>query len=188
MLYGSAMREGRHSRTRTRVIEAYNQLVFDKTPLPIRVGQIVDKAGIGRSTFYDHFRSAEAVHLAALARPLSHLAAPAAGTGQVEHLQWLLEHFWANRPRARETIAGPGRDRVTRLLADLISERVTFDERAAIPSRLAAMQLAEALLGSIRVWILGQVAASPEALARSLFDSAAAIRQSLGVKPRSATA
>src|SRR5689334_16847670 len=101
------MQEASESRTRKRVIEAYNQLVFDKTPLPIRVGQIVEKAGVGRSTFYDHFSGAEAVHLAALSRPLAHLAAPVAGTGEVEHLQSLLEHFWANRPRARETIAGP---------------------------------------------------------------------------------
>ena len=165
------------------MIEAYNQLVFDKTPLPIRVGQIVEKAGVGRSTFYDHFASAEAVHMAALARPLAHLAAPAAGTGEAEHLQWLLEHFWANRPRARETIAGPSRDRVTRLLADLISERVTFDGSAGIPRKLATIQLAEAMLAPIRVWILGEVAATPPALAASLFETAAAMRASLGLKP-----
>jgi AcrR family transcriptional regulator len=170
------------------VIDAYNQLVFDKTPLPIRVGQIVEKAGVGRSTFYDHFASAEAVHLAALSRPLAHLAAPAAGTGEPQHLQWLLEHFWANRPRARETIAGPSRDRVTRLLADMISERVAFDGRAGIQRRLATMQLAEAMLAPIRLWILGEVAATPEALAKSLFDTAAAMRSALGLTPSTATA
>ena len=166
------------------MIDAFNQLVFDKTPLPIRVGQIVEKAGVGRSTFYDHFPSAEAVHMAALARPLTHLAAPAAGTGDVTHLQWLLEHFWANRARARETIAGPSRDRVTRLLADLISDRTSSEPIDGIPRRLAVIQLAEAMLGPIRAWILGEVAASPEALAQSLFATAAAMRQSLGLRPK----
>lgn len=178
------MQQRPNSRTRARVIDAFNQLVFDKTPAPIRVGQIIEKAGVGRSTFYDHFPSAEAVHMAALSRPLSHLAAPAAGTEGVGHLKWLLEHFWANRPRARETIAGPSRDRVTRLLADMISDRVAFDGRCGIPRRLATMQLAEAMLGPIRLWILGEAAASADALAGSLFETAAAMRQSLGLHPK----
>ena len=180
------MRENSQSRTRARVIDAYNQLVFDKTPIPIRVGQIIEKAGVGRSTFYDHFSSAEAVHMAALSRPLAHLAGPAAGTGEVRHLQALLEHFWGNRPRARETLAGPSRDRTARLLADMICERVAYDGSGGIPRRLATMQLAEAMLGPIRLWILGEAAATPATLAQSLFDSAAALRQSLGLRPRSA--
>lgn len=172
------------SKTRRRVIDAYNQLVFDRTPPPIRVGQIIEKAGVGRSTFYDHFSSAEAVHLAALSRPLAHLAGPAAGTGPVEHLQRLLDHFWANRPRARETLAGPSRDRTTRLLADMICDRVAYDGSGGIPRTLATVQLAEAMLGPIRLWILGEAAATPDMLARSLFDTAAAMRQSLGLHPK----
>ena len=179
------MQETSESRTRRRVIDAYNELVFAKTPAPIRVGQIVAKAGVGRSTFYDHFASAEAVHMAALSRPLSHLAAPAAGTGTVDHLHWLLDHFWANRPRARETLAGPGRDRITRLLADMISERVQFDGSSGISRKLAVTQLAEAMLTPIRLWILGEAAASSDTLARSLFDTAAAMRQSLGLRAKS---
>ena len=77
------MRQNSESRTRRRVIDAFNQLVFDKAPAPIRVGQIVRKAGVGRSTFYDHFSSAEAVHMAARSRPLAYLADPTTGTGEV---------------------------------------------------------------------------------------------------------
>jgi len=178
------MRETSQSRTRARVIEAYNQLVFDKTPPPIRVGQIVEKAGVGRSTFYDHFASAEAVHMAALSRPLSHLAAPAAGTAGVEHLQWLLDHFWANRPRARETLSGQSRDRIARLLADMISERVEREPDAPLPRRLATAQIAEAMLGPIRLWIIGEAAATSQVLAQSLFGTAAAMRESLGLRAK----
>lgn len=178
------MTQPTQSRTRARVIEAYNQLVFARTPLPIRVAQIVEKAGVGRSTFYDHFSSAEAVHLAALSRPLSHLAAPVAGTGNVEQLQWLLEHFWANRSRARETLNGSSRDRIVRLLADMVAERTEIDPSGRISHRLATLQIAEAMLGPIRIWILGEVAAAPDALAQSLFDTAQAMREALGLRPR----
>ena len=172
------------SRTRSRLIAAFNQLVFDKTRGPIRVGQIIEKAGVGRSTFYDHFPNAEAVHMAALSRPLAHLAGPAAGTGTTEELQWLLDHFLGNRGRARDLLVGPSRDRIARLLAEMIDERVEDDGGPTIPRRIATMQLAEAMLGPIRLWIAGEVAASSEALARSLFGTAAAMRGALGLRPK----
>src|SRR5690349_10235894 len=178
------MQQAPQSRARKRLIDAFNQLVFDKTPNPIRVSQIVEKAGVGRSTFYDHFRSAEATHMAALSRPMSHLAAPAAGTGTVEHLQWFLNHFWANRSRGREVLAGSSRDRIVRLLAEMIDERIEQDTTAIVSRRIATMQLAEAMLGPIRLWLLGEVAATSDALAQSLFKTASAMRQSLGLQPK----
>lgn len=172
------------SRTKSRLIAAFNQLVFDKTRGPIRVGQIIEKAGVGRSTFYDHFANAEAVHMAALSRPLALLAGPAAGTGTADELQRLLDHFLGNRGRARDILVGPSRDRIARLLADMIDERLEPDGELAIPRRLATMQLAEAMLGPIRLWIVGEVAVSSEVLAGSLFETAAAIRGSLGMRPK----
>lgn len=178
------MQQQAGSRTRARLIAAFNQLVFDKTRGPIRVAQIIEKAGVGRSTFYDHFANAEAVHMAALSRPLSYLAAPAAGTGTVEQLQWLLDHFHGNRGRAREVLLGSSRDRITRLLADMIDERVETGDDLAIPRRVATMQIAEAMLGPIRLWIVGEFAATSQSLAASLFATAAAMRGSLDFAPR----
>jgi AcrR family transcriptional regulator len=178
------MRDTPQSRTRARVIDAYNQLVFAKAPAPIRVGQIVAKAGVGRSTFYDHFANAEAVHMAALSRPLTHLAAPAAGTAGVEHLQWLLEHFWGNRQRARETLSGASRDRIVRLLGEMIGDRIDMLANAPLPKRAATMQIAEAMLSPIRSWIVGDFAAAPAALAASLFETAAAMRAALGLRAK----
>jgi AcrR family transcriptional regulator len=172
------------SRTRSRLIAAFNQLVFDKVRGPIRVGQIVEKAGVGRSTFYDHFANAEAVHMAALSRPMEHLAGPAAGTGTVEEMEWLLEHFLANRGRARDIFVGPSRDRIVRLLAEMIDERLEPSDDFRIPRRVAAMQVAQAMLGPIRLWIVGEFAATPGALAASLFETAAAMRASLRLQPK----
>lgn len=172
------------SRTKSRLIAAFNELVFDNIRGPIRVGQIIEKAGVGRSTFYDHFPNAEAVHMAALSRPLAHLADPAAGTGTVDQLQWLLDHFLGKRGRARDILVGPSRDRIARLLADMIDERLDPDDSPTIPRRLATMQIAEAMLGPIRLWIVGEVASSSTALANSLFETAAALRRAHGLRPR----
>lgn len=172
------------SRTRARLISAFNQLVFDKTRGPIRVGQIIAKAGIGRSTFYDHFANAEAVHMAALSRPLTALAAPAAGVGTKDQLQWLLDHFLSNRGRARDILIGPSRDRIVRLLAEMIDERVEAQRTLAIPRRVATIQIAEAMLGPIRLWIVGEFAAPSNVLAESLFGTAAGMRGALGLRPK----
>ena len=172
------------SRTRTRLIEAFNQLVFAKTAGPIRVGQIIARAGVGRSTFYDHFANAEAIHMAALSRPLTGLAAPAAGTGTQKQLQSMLDHFLGNRARAREILIGPSRDRIARLLATMIEERVAASNSLAIPLRLATMQIAEAMLGPIRLWIVGEFAVTSSVLASSLFETASAMRSTLGLTPK----
>ena len=172
------------SRTRNRLITAFNQLVFHKTRGPIRVGQIIAKAGVGRSTFYDHFANAEAIHMAALSRPLTALAAPAAGNGTAVQLQSLLDHFLGNRARAREILIGPSRDRIARLLATMIEERATASEKLTIPLRLATMQIAEAMLGPIRLWIVGEFAVTSSVLAASLFETAAAMRSTLGLSPK----
>ena len=178
------MQQQAGSQTRARLISAFNQLVFDKTRGPIRVGQIIAKAGVGRSTFYDHFPNAEAIHMAALSRPLTALAAPAAGTGTKDQLQWLLDHFLGNRGRARDILLGPSRDRIVRLLAEMIDERVEAEGSLAIPRRVATMQIAEAMLGPIRLWIDGEFAAPSNALAESLFGTAGAMRAALGLRPK----
>jgi AcrR family transcriptional regulator len=178
------MQQQAGSRTRARLINAFNQLVFDKTRGPIRVAQIIEKAGVGRSTFYDHFANAEAIHMAALSRPLAALAAPAAGAGRQDQLQWLLDHFLGNRGRARDILLGPSRDRIVRLLAEMIDERVEAERTLTIPRRVATMQIAEAMLGAIRLWIVGEFAATSHALAESLFGTAAAMRTALGLRPK----
>ncbi len=116
---------------------------------------------------------------------MSYLAAPAAGTGEVEHIEWFLDHFWQNRGRAREVLPGSSRDRIVRLLAEMIDERTDKACSPAIPRKLATGQLAEAMLGPIRLWLLGEASATPASLARSLFYTAAAMRRSLGLRPKS---
>lgn len=175
---------GGQQRTELRLIDAYNQLVFDKTPETIRVRDIVERAGVGRSTFYEHFSSAEALHMRALSRPMSSLADVAAGIGPVENLERLLGHFWQNRARARETLAGKSRERVTRTLAELLDQRVELSPNGAIPRRMTIAQLAEAMLAPMRLWILGEAAVTPAQLAAALERTATALRDVHGLKPR----
>ncbi len=159
-------------RTRKALIDAFSHLFLHRRQRKITVADIVEHANVGRSTFYDHYPSAEAIHLDALSRPLSILADAAAGQGDHERLEKLLIHFWENRQRAHGTFAGKTGEKVTRLLAAMVEERLerlglTFH----IPARLAALQLAQSALAPIQGWVLAEAWCSPETLAKSICRS-----------------
>jgi AcrR family transcriptional regulator len=157
----------RTARTRAAIVAAYNHLVMHRRQDQIRVSDIVERANVGRSTFYDHFTGADDVFMAAVARPLALLADAAAGAADAEGLEPLLHHFWDNRQRTREMLAGRQSERIARLLADLIEAQLG-DAPLIIPRRLVAIQLAEAALGLVRGWLMAEAPCPPEALAEAI--------------------
>jgi AcrR family transcriptional regulator len=170
----------RVTRTRTALIEAFNHLVLSRRRRRIRVADIVEKANVGRSTFYEHYKSADDIHLAALSRPFAVLADAAAGQGDAGQLTHLLIHFWENRQRARESFDGRMQDKVNRLLASMVEDRLEqAGEPLVIPRRLAAMQLAEAALAPVRGWVTAEAPATPRALAEAICRGGRALTEAL---------
>jgi len=174
----TTQRDRRSARTREVLVEAHNRLVLDNRQRRIKVGDIVAEAGVGRSTFYDHYSSAEDIHLEALVRPLAMLADAAVGRGESERLANLLRHFWDNRGRARETIRGRKGERVDRLLAELVAERLD-GTASTLPAPLAAAQLAAAAFAPVKAWLRAAAPCDAAALARSICDSGAAAMRAL---------
>jgi AcrR family transcriptional regulator len=175
----AANMDRRATRTRTALIEAFNHLALSHHK-NIKVADIVAEANVGRSTFYEHYRSADDIHLQAMARPFAILADAAAGLGDEARLTALLCHFWENRQLARSSFMGRMHDKVTRLLAFMVEERLRDEEDAlAIPLRLAAMQLAEAALAPIRGWVTAEAPCTAEALAGAICRCGRAMREGL---------
>lgn len=170
----------RITRTREALIGALNHLILNRRQRHIRVADIVAEANVGRSTFYEHYSSADEVLLQALARPMAALADAGAGKGDAAKVTWLLQHFWENRQRARDMMAGRMDDRVARLLAGMIEERLVAGGVApAIPLRLAAAQLADAALAPVRGWVLAEAPCTPGVLATAICRTGAAMVASL---------
>ena len=69
----------RTHRSRKSVVSAFAQLSADHRYDDIRVGDLVATAGIGRSTFYEHFRGKDDVLLEAMEPILLALASAVAG-------------------------------------------------------------------------------------------------------------
>lgn len=172
--------DSRVRRTRAALIGAFDHLILSRRRRKIGVADIVAEAKVGRSTFYEHYGSADEIHLAALARPFAILADAAAGAGDEARLTALLAHFWENRQRARESFLGRMQDKVTRLLAAMVEDRLKDVEGSlALPPRLAALQLAEAALAPIRGWVTAEAPCTAQALASAICRAGRALRGNL---------
>ncbi|MEM6937755.1 MAG: TetR/AcrR family transcriptional regulator [Pseudomonadota bacterium] len=162
----------RKQRTRKAIIQAFNELFFEAELDDIRVADIVARANVGRSTFYEHFGNAQQVFLAAFSYPLSILAAALAGDANAAELEVLLEHLWDNRRRARKTFSGRGRDQIGRLLRQLLEERcrdLPGDRRL---NPVQAVARTEQAMGLVRAWLLGELACSRDELKQAISDIA----------------
>jgi AcrR family transcriptional regulator len=172
-------KDRRARRTRAAVLGAFTQLFLNRRRREIRAADLIAEAKVGRSTFYDHYSSADEVLLEALRHPFATLADAASGRGDLAATLWLVEHFWENRQRARELFDNARmRERVSRLLAEMVAERLP-GAALAIPPELAAAQLAEAALAPLRGWIRADAPAKAAALAESLCRTGAALREAL---------
>lgn len=173
------MRDRRAQRTRAALLGAFNQLFLGRRARAIKAADLIAEAKVGRSTFYDHYSSADDVLLEALRQPFAHLADAAAGRGDAAATLWLVEHFWENRQRGRDLFDNRRmRDRVSRLLAGMIAERLG-DAPLLLPVEIAATQLAEAALAPLRAWVCGEAPAKPAAMAESLVRTGVALRAAL---------
>lgn len=162
----------RAARTRTAVLQAFFELVCERRYEELRVDDLVAKAGIGRSTFYAHFDSKDGVLAASIARPFTILANTLRET-EPSALAALLEHFRDHRALARAVLGGSLRRRMVAVLADriepILAEGGPWQRGPLIlPRRLAALQLAELLLGPIPAWLDGVAGCSGATLASAM--------------------
>lgn len=174
----------RVQRTRQALLDAFFHLVLTRPYDDITVQLIATRAGVGRSSFYEHFRGKGALLAASLAGPLGVLADAAGAPDNTPTLAAVLEHFWANRARARGIFTGSMRVHTVAVLARLIQERWRAQspgQRAALllPPRLAALQLAEALFAPVSAWLTSETDCSVPRLARALRRSALALNAAL---------
>ena len=167
MSSSAAPDDRRKIRTRQAILGALTQLMFARRYGAIRTADLIEAAGVGRSTFYEHFRSKDEV-LVALVDPLfSPLADAAAGRGNVFAVEAVLNHLWDQRAVARHLFEPPLGPRLSRKLAEMIAERVE-PLALTVPPALAATGAAAGTLAMLRAWLTGETPCLAFDLARHL--------------------
>jgi AcrR family transcriptional regulator len=151
----------RTKRTQDLVFEAFSALVQTRRYDTFRVSDIIARAGIGRSTFYDHYANKDDVLLKSMEGPLSILARSICVGDQPSRLDALLEHFWKRRAVARTILAPPMLNLIGQRFAQMI---VSFDDNlgnvcadnSAPRTKIQGTHIAFGLFAVIESWLAGR--------------------------------
>lgn len=109
------------SSTEITVVEAFRTLAIERRYGAIRVTDIIDRASVGKSTFYEHFQGKDDVLLTAMRPILLVLATAASGRAARSYVRPVIEHFWERRSVARPILDSTAAPIVQRRLADAIA-------------------------------------------------------------------
>lgn len=157
----------RMKRTRTAIFDALIRLVFERRYDAIRTADVIEAAGVGRSTFYEHFRNKDEVLVAVIEPVFIPLAAAASGRSSRAAIKAMLEHVWPQRALARMLFEPPLSSKLQRKLAAMIEARLPEAQDGAPPA-LAAMGAAAGQLAMLRMWLVGEVPCSTDVFADHL--------------------
>jgi AcrR family transcriptional regulator len=171
----------RVERTRKALLDAFVSLVVVRPYDQIKVADIILRANVGRSTFYEHFRDKDAILTHSIQGPFALLAKAVDPGSDVGSVRTVLEHFWSVRHASGGILGGSARRPVGRILAAMIHDRLTARAKTrggatASPEtrRLLALVLAEAQLGAITAWLAGDVTCTAATLAEVIHRTARA--------------
>lgn len=162
----------RTKRTREAIVVALVDLAFEQRYDSIRTADLIARAGIGRSTFYEHFRGKDAVLLTAMTPILQPLASAALGRASTVQVRAMLEHVWQRRGLARIILGGATGVKLQRQLAAMIETRLSAGAGAAPSAMIAAGGGAAAQLAMLRMWLAGGAACTPVELAEQMLACA----------------
>jgi len=156
----------RVERTRAALMRAFVDLLLSRGFEALTVADIVERANVGRSTFYTHFRGRHDILKASLTFTSLPLARAATEAVDAQSLLGLFAHFRQHRQLARAFTTGGMRQLWARRLAELIEPGLTVLARRSgavplLPPPLAALAIAELQLGLVLHWLASH--APPEA-------------------------
>ncbi len=166
MTYDAQETDRRIRRTRAAISEAFIRLMFSRRYDAIRTADVIAEAGVGRSTFYEHFRNKDEVLVAVIDPLFIPLADAAVGRGDVYRLQGMLAHLWEQRSLGRMLFAPGLLDKLQRKLAAMIAARL--GETGEGPTDLIAAGAAAGQLAMLRQWMTGEVSCPTADLAQLL--------------------
>ena len=151
----------RQQRTRDAIREAFVTLATSRRYDEFTVAELIDLAGIGKSTFYEHYKGKDDLLRTMMDGMLTELAAAAAGTIERAKLRGLVAHFWDNR-RLGKAVFGPQMGpTIRRRLAELIER--ALDDQTPISrgaKRASASYIAGGQVGLLHAWLSGEFSAN----------------------------
>ncbi|MBV9718332.1 MAG: TetR family transcriptional regulator [Candidatus Eremiobacteraeota bacterium] len=142
---------------REAILEAFRDVLLTNGFRRVPVVEVVRRAGVARSTFYEHFDNVNDLLRETLRVPFAVLAATARGEDTAGRLDIVLTHFFERRAEALALLDGGAGSMVRNALADTIGG-----------SRITAYAIAGAQLATLGGWLEGRLPLSAHSVARIL--------------------
>ena len=166
----------RARRTRSAIVTAFNRLFLERGYASLTSGDVAAAADVGRSTFYDHFRSMDDLLAETLAPVLAPLAEGCFEPHQQEAARRAVEHIWENRRHARILLGDVVHAIVLRSFTAQIGaalQRVLHRTGAkpALDPELISLQLATGQLAVLGAWMSGRSGHTAHEVANALHAS-----------------
>ena len=152
----------RQQRTREAIRHAFTRLATSRRYDDFKVRDLIEAAGIGKSTFYEHYKSKDDVLRALIDGMLAELADAATGQSNPARLKALTEHFWDNRRLGKSVFGQPLAPTVRRRLIELIEQRRR--------GRVRAAYVAAGQIGLLHGWLSGEIFANVDEIVAALLS------------------
>ena len=174
----------RIERTRGALMQAFIGLLMVEGFEHITVAALVERANVGRSTFYTHFRGRHDILRVSLTTPSLPLARIVGHVVGPTTLSPLIHHFQQNRRLGRAFAEGSLRALWVRRLAELIEPDAAalarrLRARPLLPLPLVSLQLAEAQISLIVHALASRQPVATDTLATALIATTQALAAAL---------
>lgn len=155
------------SSTEIAIVEAFRTLAIERRYGAIRVTDIIHHAGVGKSTFYEHFQGKDDVLFTAMRPVLLMLATAASGRAARSYVRPVIKHLWERRLVARSILDSTAASILQRRLADAIATHGGRQlDTEGVP--LFAIGIAASQLAMLRCWLAGHVTATVDVMTDKL--------------------
>jgi AcrR family transcriptional regulator len=167
----------RSQRTRRLVISAMMELLAEKRYEAITIQDILDRAGIGRSTFYSHYFDKEDVQAALMEQMLEmlnqQLSQRDAGQGIMPSLE-LFQHVQQHSQQFQAVARGHAGERLWemmqtalgRIIEQTLTSACAETSSPSIPLNVVSPYLAGAFLNLLKWWLEAGMPYAPEEMDR----------------------
>jgi AcrR family transcriptional regulator len=163
----------RQQRTREAIRKAFLKLAMGQRYEDFTVSELIDTAGIGKSTFYDHYKGKDDVLRTLMDGMLTELAEAAAGNFEHAKLRGLVAHFWHNRRLGRVVFGPQLGPAIRRRLAELTKAAIEAQRDGPTEtSHTRAAFAAAGQVGLLYAWLSGELSANVEDVATALASTA----------------
>ncbi len=169
----------RQQKTRTAIFQAFTRLLETKHFNNITVQEILNEANVGRSTFYAHFETKEALLKEMCTEIFDHVFSEdlhsekthdfsGSGHGLKERITHLLYHLRDNKGNAAGMLSGESSELFLRYFKEYLT--VMYEEypdciRPDVPRELALNHLVGSFAEAVKWWIKTRMKLRPEELA-----------------------